>query len=72
MELSFIPPPEIGSRASSTERRRWLVFSSCVGDVVRPPAGDDPSDVALLDFVFELGEIAARGSDIRPRLFGTA
>ena len=27
-------------------------------------------DVALLDFVFELGEIAARGGDIRSRLFG--
>jgi hypothetical protein len=28
------------------------------------------SDVGLLDFVYELGEIAARGDDIRPRLFG--
>ena len=26
-------------------------------------------DPALLDFIWELGEIAARGGDIRPRLF---
>jgi hypothetical protein len=28
-------------------------------------------DLALLDFVFEVAEIAAKGQDIRPRLFGT-
>jgi hypothetical protein len=26
-------------------------------------------DITLVDFVLELGEIAARGDDIRPRLF---
>jgi hypothetical protein len=29
-----------------------------------------PLDVALLDFVFEVGELAARGGDVRARLFG--
>jgi hypothetical protein len=28
-------------------------------------------DFALLDFVFEVAQIAARGDDIRPRLFGS-
>jgi hypothetical protein len=37
---------------------------------IGPVSSECPSDVALLDFVFELGEIAARGGDIRPRLFG--
>jgi hypothetical protein len=30
-----------------------------------------PPDLRWLDFVHELGEIAARGGDIRERLFGT-
>jgi hypothetical protein len=29
-----------------------------------------PPDPRLLDFVWELGELAARGEDIRPRVFG--
>jgi hypothetical protein len=30
-----------------------------------------PPDLRWLDFVYEIGEIAARGGDIRERLFGT-
>jgi hypothetical protein len=29
-----------------------------------------PLDIALLDFVFEVGEIAERGGDVRARIFG--
>jgi hypothetical protein len=29
-------------------------------------------DLRLIEFLWELGEIAARGGDIRPRLFGSA
>jgi hypothetical protein len=30
-----------------------------------------PLDVRWYDFLYELGEIAGRGEDIRPRVFGT-
>jgi hypothetical protein len=30
-----------------------------------------PPDARLLEFLWELGEIAARGGDIRPRLVGS-
>jgi hypothetical protein len=29
-----------------------------------------PPDVNLIDFISEVGDIAARGEDIRPRVFG--
>jgi hypothetical protein len=31
-----------------------------------------PPDRNVLDFLWELGELAARGEDIRPRVFGAA
>jgi hypothetical protein len=33
-------------------------------------ARDGPPDLATMDFLYELGEIAAAGGDIRSRLFG--
>jgi hypothetical protein len=29
-----------------------------------------PGDVALFDYLYQLGEIAAAGGDVRQRLFG--
>ena len=50
--------------------RVLLVAMALRSSGIGPVSSECPSDVALLDFVFELGEIAARGGDIRPRLFG--
>jgi hypothetical protein len=36
---------------------------------IGPINSECPVDLALLDFVYEVGEIAAGGGDIRPRLF---
>jgi hypothetical protein len=41
--------------------------SSGIGPI--PGEGPRP-DLAMLDFLYELGEIAAAGGDIRERLFG--
>jgi hypothetical protein len=38
---------------------------------IGPVNSECPLDVGLLDFVYEVGEIAARGEDIRPRLFSS-
>ena len=35
----------------------------------RPPAELGPPDLAAIDFLYELGEMAAAGGDIRGRLF---
>jgi hypothetical protein len=38
---------------------------------IGPIAAEGPqADLAMLDFLYELGEIAAAGGDIRQRLFG--
>jgi hypothetical protein len=36
----------------------------------RPPLELGPPDLAAIDFLYQLGEIAAAGGDIRGRLFG--
>ena len=36
----------------------------------RPPLELGPPDLAAIDFLYQLGEIAAAGGDIRSRLFG--
>jgi hypothetical protein len=37
---------------------------------IRPSLELAPPDLATMDFLYELGEIAAAGGDIRSRLFG--
>jgi hypothetical protein len=37
---------------------------------IRPSLELAPPDLAAMDFLYELGEIAATGGDIRSRLFG--
>jgi hypothetical protein len=37
---------------------------------MRPPLELGPPDLATMDFLYQLGEIAAAGGDIRNRLFG--
>ena len=44
----------LGARASGFQHAREL----------------GPTDVNLAEFISELGELAARGEDIRPRVFG--
>jgi hypothetical protein len=57
--------------ADDLVRRVLLIAMAFRASGIGPVSSECASDVALLDFVFELGEIAAGGSDIRPRLFGT-
>jgi hypothetical protein len=37
---------------------------------MRPPLELGPPDLATMDFLYQLGEIAAAGGDIRSQLFG--
>jgi hypothetical protein len=37
---------------------------------MRPPGELGPPDLVAMDFLYQLGEIAAAGGDIRGRLFG--
>ena len=55
--------------ADDLVRRVLLIAMAFRSSGIGPVNSECPSDVALLDFVFELGEIAARGDDIRTRLF---
>jgi hypothetical protein len=50
--------------------RRVLVMAMAFrSSGIGPVSSECCVDVALLDYVVELGELAARGCDIRPRLF---
>jgi hypothetical protein len=42
------------------------------GSGFRPASELGPPDLRLLDFIYELSEIAATGGDIRERVFGFA
>jgi hypothetical protein len=56
--------------ADDLVRRVLLIAMAFRVSGIGPVSSECSSDVGLLDFVYELGEIAARGDDIRPRLFG--
>jgi hypothetical protein len=56
--------------ADDLVRRVLLIAMAFRASGIGPISSECRVDVALLDFVFELGEIGARGGDIRPRLFG--
>jgi hypothetical protein len=56
--------------ADDLVRRVRLIATAFRSSGIGPVNSECPLDSALLDFVFELGEVAARGGDIRPRLFG--
>ena len=56
--------------ADDLVRRVLLMAMAFRSSGIGPISSECPLDIALLDFVFEVGEVAARGGDIRPRLFG--
>lgn len=56
--------------ADEVVRRVLVVAMAFRASGIGPVNSECPRDLALLDLVWELGEIAARGDDIRPRLFG--
>ena len=56
--------------ADDLVRRVLRIAMACRASGIGPVSSECPLDPVLLDFVFALGEIAARGGDIRPRLFG--
>jgi hypothetical protein len=53
-------------------RRVLLIVMAVRSSGIGPVSSECPLDFALLDFVCEVGELAARGGDIRPRLFRRA
>jgi hypothetical protein len=55
--------------ADDLVRRVLLIAIAFRSSGIGPVSSECPLDIALLDFVLELGEIAARDRDIRPRLF---
>jgi hypothetical protein len=57
--------------ADELVRRMLLIAMAFRTSGIGPVSSECPLDVALLEFVFELGEIANRGDDIRPHLFGS-
>ena len=58
--------------ADELVRRVLVVVMAFRASGIGPISPECCADVALLDLVYELGEIAARGEDIRERLFGAA
>jgi hypothetical protein len=56
--------------ADDLVRRVLQIATAFRSGGIGPVSSECPLDSALLDLVFELGEIAARDGDIRPRLFG--
>jgi hypothetical protein len=57
--------------ADELVRRVLVIVMAFRSSGIGPINSECAADLALLNFVFELGEIAARGHDIRPRLFGS-
>jgi hypothetical protein len=51
-------------------RRVLLIAMAFRSSGIGPISSECVPDPALLSFVFELGDLAASGGDIRPRLFG--
>jgi hypothetical protein len=49
---------------------RLLTFAMCFRSGFTISSEVPPPDLRWLDFVYQLGEIAAAGGDIRDRLFG--
>jgi hypothetical protein len=56
--------------ADELVRRVLLIAMAFRRSGIGPISSECRPDLALLDFVFEIGEIAARGGDIRARVFG--
>jgi hypothetical protein len=56
--------------ADDLVRRVRLIATVFRSSGIGPVSSECPLAAPLLDFLFELGEIAARGDDVRPRLFG--
>ena len=56
--------------ADDLVRRVLLIAMAFRASGTGPMTSECHVDLALLDYLFELGEIAAGGHDIRPRLFG--
>ena len=56
--------------ADELVRRLLVVAMAFRASGIGPIYAECRPDPVLLDFVWELGEIAARGGDIRERLFG--
>jgi hypothetical protein len=51
---------------------RLLTLAICFRSGFTTSMEIPPPDLRWLDYVYELGEIAARGGDIRERIFGSA
>jgi hypothetical protein len=68
--LSFAEGASLQEAADELVRRVLMIAMAFRASGIGPINAECPRDLALLDFIFELGEIAARGDDIRPRLFG--
>jgi hypothetical protein len=67
--LSHAEGASLQEAADELVRRVLLIAMAFRTSGIGPVNSECPLDLALLDFVVELGEIAARGGDIRPRLF---
>jgi hypothetical protein len=63
--------PSLQEAADELVRRVLVIAMALRSSGIGPISSECFPDLALLDFVFELGDLAASGSDIRPRLFGS-
>jgi hypothetical protein len=57
--------------ADELVRRVLVIAMAFRTSGIGPINSECPLDLALLELVYEVGEIAARGGDIRPRLFSS-
>jgi hypothetical protein len=62
--------PTLQDAADDLVQRLLTYVMAIRASGIRPSPELAPPDLATMDFLYELGEIAAAGSDIRSRLFG--
>jgi hypothetical protein len=68
--FSFAEGATLQEAADELVRRLLLVAMAFRNGGFRPTCSDVVPDVALLDFIWQLGEMAAAGGDIRDLVFG--
>jgi hypothetical protein len=62
--------PTLQDAADDLVQRLLSYAMAFRGSGMRPPLELGPLDLAAMDFLYQLGEVAAAGGDIRSRLFG--
>ena len=68
--LAYGEGPTLQDAADDLVQRLLTYVMSFRATGIQPSRELAPPDLATMDFLYELGELAAAGGDIRSRLFG--